>query len=177
MLNRTEGFTLFELIITIAIVTIISFFAVPNFLEMKKEYKAQQTIKTLISTLNFAKSSAVTYKSNIVICAIDRNGICNTSLVNWNNGFIAFLDKNRNQILDNDEQILVSENFNFSEATTNIIWRASLGKTHIIFQSDTGLPRGYAGSFSYCDLKNNKNNKGVTLSLVGIVSLAPSKWC
>ncbi len=58
----TNGFTLLEIVITLAILAIALAIAVPNFSRYIKDYKISSQIDEIASDLQFAKFYAVTHK-------------------------------------------------------------------------------------------------------------------
>lgn len=67
-MNKNEsGFSLFELMIVIAIISILSAIAVPNFLAYRESAKLRGAAFNLKSDMELAKMRAIRYGGNVVI--------------------------------------------------------------------------------------------------------------
>ena len=158
------GFTLFECIIVICIITIISFYAVPSFQDYQAKQESYNCLKTFQDSFELAKINARLYGENIVICPSSNSISCNENT--WNKGFIIFFDLNNSNNRQPNEQILDAVSFNFKYG--NIKWYGprphGIHKNFITFRGDTGLSRGSAGRVEYCS--NTFYHQKITLSLM-----------
>ena len=94
------GFTLVELMVTLAMSAILMTFAVPGFNELIKSNRLSSTANDLLSTLQYARSEAVTRKTAVTVCtsadSVSADDPSCDSTVNWQNGWIVFVDRNGN---------------------------------------------------------------------------------
>jgi prepilin-type N-terminal cleavage/methylation domain-containing protein len=98
MEKRTQnGFTLYELLITVMIVGLILTFGVPNMLQFSQNSRMTSTANDLHSAFHMARSESGRAKTNITICA-SNNSLAATSNCSgdWEDGFIVFVDTNGN---------------------------------------------------------------------------------
>lgn len=97
--NRAElGFTLYELMITVAIVSIVLAFGIPNLAEFRQNSRMTATANDLHAAFHMARSEAARSKSNITICAsADPFGANSTCDGTWEQGFIVFVDGDADQ--------------------------------------------------------------------------------
>ncbi len=111
--HKNMGFTLVELMITIAIVGIIVGFGIPGFQEMIRKNRASSTANELISTLNLARSEAIKRGQIVTVCksanVTDATPSCSAD-ANWNQGWLIFVDINGNGAIDgNDTRLKIGQ--------------------------------------------------------------------
>lgn len=158
-----NGFSILELITTVMILTILVVIFIPFYHNAKAKQEAQHIPVTLRMHLQHAKQNAVLYRNNVVICSSEDLETCSNNT--WATGLISFLDVNQNRSLDQNEIILSRHSTQLRYGSLR--WQGSLNFPSVVFQGDTGLPRGSMGSFYYCSSHNAGHNK-VILSSTGI---------
>ena len=90
MIKRIQGFTLIELMVTLAIAAIVLAIAVPSFQKTILNNKSVALGDEFAQALNFARSEAVKMKKRVSICASSNGETCTGS---WSDGFIVFEDQ------------------------------------------------------------------------------------
>ena len=168
---KNIGFTIIELVMVIAIAAIIAGLAWSAFKELLISNEVHQIQRTLTIYMQRAKHDAQIQQNNVTLCASQDFIQCHS---NWNSGFIAFLDINRNRQRDSSEKLLFAHSLDAKYGTLN--WRGTLNVNSITFQGDTGLPRGSNGSFYYCMHSSNQHTK-VILSNMGHVRTEAINRC
>jgi type IV fimbrial biogenesis protein FimT len=94
MNTKTQnGFTLYELLITVLIVGVVLTFGIPNMLQFNQNGRMTSTANDLHSSFHLARSESGRAKTNITICA-SANSL--TAAANcggtWDQGYIVFVD-------------------------------------------------------------------------------------
>lgn len=98
-MNRSRGFTLTELIITVAIVAIVLAIGIPSFQGMMRNNRVAAHTNEFLSSLNLARSEAIKRGWRVVLCP----GNATTGCAGWGgNEWMVFVDAdaNGNDILD-----------------------------------------------------------------------------
>ncbi len=70
-MQKTQGFTLVELLITIAIMAIMMALAVPSFTQMVERNQVTTTGNDMIASIMLARSTAVTREENMALAKFD----------------------------------------------------------------------------------------------------------
>ena len=171
---KESAFTLLELIITIAIVAIIISIALPSFHHFRAQQEVSQLLTTIRQNVNLSKSLATSYHNNIVMCS--SSNLTNCENDQWNKGFIIFNDTNNNKQRENNELLhkVIKTDFRYG----NLRWNGgSVNSKSIIFQGDTGLPRGSQGNFTYCSFNHKENHRYIPLSPMGHTRIETISSC
>ncbi|MGL6160036.1 GspH/FimT family pseudopilin [Microbulbifer sp.] len=91
VLQGQGGFTLIELMVTIAVFAIVVTIAAPSFSAMINNNRSVALGEELAGALNYARSEAVKRGARVSICA-SSNGTGCTGADTWNQGWIVFAD-------------------------------------------------------------------------------------
>jgi type IV fimbrial biogenesis protein FimT len=86
-MNRTDGFTLIELMVTLALAVILLALAVPSFRNTVQNNRATTTANELLTALSTARSEAIKRNETISLCS-SANGTSCASSTNWATGWI-----------------------------------------------------------------------------------------
>ncbi|MBK8535774.1 MAG: GspH/FimT family pseudopilin [Candidatus Competibacteraceae bacterium] len=104
-MNRQRGFTLIELIITVAIAAILLAIGVPSFQEMMRNNRVAAHTNDLLSSLNLARSEAIKRGVRVSLCK-SSDGLSCATTGDWTQGWIVFVDTDNDATVDAGENIL-----------------------------------------------------------------------
>lgn len=102
-MNRERGFTLVELMITLALVAILATIGVPSFMDLIANNRLTTEANELVSALNLARSEAIKRNTRVTVCRSNNNTGCGGT---WNDGWITFVDAGTAGSVDAGDQIL-----------------------------------------------------------------------
>jgi type IV fimbrial biogenesis protein FimT len=94
-MNKTtqNGFTLYELMITVLIVGVVLALGIPNMREYSQNSRMTSTANDFHAAFHLARSESSRAKTNITICASADEATCGGT---WAQGYIVFVDTDGN---------------------------------------------------------------------------------
>jgi len=88
-MGRIRGFTLIELMVTLAVFAIVAGLAIPSFTQMIRDNRSVALADNLLSAAQYARAQAVTVKGAVSLCASADGATCGAD---WTEGWIVFAD-------------------------------------------------------------------------------------
>ena len=148
IMQKTSGFTLMELMVTIAIIAILSAIAIPNFIAWVPKFKLGGGSRDVLAILQKTRIQAVKDNTSYVL-------MFNTG----NESYTAFQDDDGNGVLDAGERVLVQKTL----ANGIDITATTLPGDLVVF--DTQGIASTGGSITLTD--NSGNARQILLELAG----------
>lgn len=149
--NNKQGFTLIELIISIAILSIALSIAVPSFTQLINQNKVASQADELLSSFAVARAEAIKENQVVTICKSSNQTSC-TSSDDWIDGWIVFFDSvTANGQVDVGESII----HKFYGAPSNFVINTSSLVTNSISFRPTGEITNAGGDFVICGAEKN----------------------
>jgi type IV fimbrial biogenesis protein FimT len=154
----SKGFTLIELMITIAIAAIMIAIAVPSLNVFIVKMRIDNEISQLNRLVLSARNGAITLEQNVILCPIEA-GECTA---NWKNELTTFIDNDNNGkfLAANDTLVKIKA----ANTSGDVITYA--GQTSIRF-SPTGVLSSVASQFLYCPKSDKTLARAIVLSPSG----------
>jgi type IV fimbrial biogenesis protein FimT len=106
--RNENGFTLIEMITTIAVLGIVLTIAAFSFKDVIWRNQVNVAANEFVTILSFARSEAVTRGQVVWVCRSSDGNTCNTPAGGWEAGYIVFADANGNDTCENDELLRVA---------------------------------------------------------------------
>lgn len=167
MSKLPKGFTLLELIITLAVAGILMGLAAPSFTTIIKNNRLIAHNNELLTALSLAKSEALKRGQSVSVCKRNIAGNACDSTKTWSDGWLVFSDQDGDGVVDggdNDEIIRV-----YDSLTNNITLSYSLNQVTF---SGLGFSEGYSGAFKFCDDRSASYARGLILANTGQINQA-----
>ncbi|NND93088.1 MAG: prepilin-type N-terminal cleavage/methylation domain-containing protein [Granulosicoccus sp.] len=170
-----RGFTMMELLITLAVAAILLSIAAPDFRAMVLQSQQDNRVIELTGALNFARSEAIKRASRVSVCARSTASTCGTD---WNKGWIVFIDNaDTAGTIEASETVLkladaLPEGFQVSNMAITSGAADAIQRNFVRFG-----PRGLSnwrgsGTFTFCDSRGTPAAKAINVSMSGDVRQA-----
>lgn len=161
-MKHSNGFTLIELIVTLAIAALVLSVGVPGFRGIIMDNRLVSDANQFVTSVNMARSAAVKYQRNATVCASttfdDPVPVCSAS-TDWSTGWIVWVDKDRDAATDADE--IVSA---FGPINTT----STMSSTVATFMYDArGFSLTPAGTVDLCDNRTAETGRQISVNAVG----------
>lgn len=139
------GFTLVEVMVALATVSICAAIAVPAMDALTRWQQMQTATNRLMANIAMARVAAITRNRPVVSCPSSDAHTC-TNGTDWSRGWISFYDADGNRQLDRKEDLLQIEQ---PERASALTIRSSTGRTLIRFLPN-GTSAGTNLTFQIC---------------------------
>lgn len=131
------GFTLVELMVTVALAAILAFVAVPNLSLFKRNAELTSATNALVAAISTARSEALKRNYNAVVLPADGT--------RWESGWIVFVDTNLNNRFDAASETLLTTQGALPEYFS--VSKLPVLTTPIILFDASGFSKNTSGGF------------------------------
>ncbi len=165
--STPKGFTLVELLITIAIAGILLAIALFDSTQMSAQEKASNFSTELKRNVKFARAKAMTTGDPVIVCTMTNPGSSGNCLNSWQSGTIViFSDINNNGTFEANADIL-HRSINNLVANSQLVHSGNAQSLR--FDQRGQLTAGQNGSFIFCPTDDNEHNVAVSVMASGTV--------
>lgn len=97
---RQRGFTIIELMVVITIAAILIAVATPSMVNFLADWRVKDAANSMIGQLRLARIEAIRQSRPVALCPVATAGstTCSTTVTDWKNGWLMFLDNNNDGI-------------------------------------------------------------------------------
>ncbi|AOE50092.1 GspH/FimT family pseudopilin [Kangiella sediminilitoris] len=161
--TKIKAFTLIELMTTVAIVAVMAAIATPSLRNMILNNRLAALSNDFISSVSAARNEAISTRENVVIEPKNKDD-------NWTNGWVVFIDTDKDGSYDNDEEIIKS----VDKLSSSLTQQAGNPTVNIIFNSKGSMrDLGGWGTLTICD--DRGAGRSVNVEGAGVVSVEKHK--
>lgn len=180
MHNQPEyntGFTLLELMITIAIAGILLGVAIPSFTSIISSNRLTTYANDLVTALNLARSEAVKRGTQVTIRRIS------TTSAQWESGWDVFVDSDGSNAFNDDGDAVLCETGEdcllrtYPALPSSYTLRTSTGTTYQDYAAflPSGLSSRVIGdTFRLCNGSDTATSRAITINAIGRVRVLTS---
>lgn len=158
---RSHGFTLVEIMIALAVLSILGTLAIPSFADLFDDSSRANAVNSFIHTIFLARSEAMKRGEMVSICQSTNATSCDRAGGgNWNRGWIVFANRDRDEppVRDDDEALLyVHEG-----------WRTgNISSNRLAFSFRPHIQGVVNGTLVFCDRRGSTAARAIIVSHVG----------
>lgn len=175
---RFSGFTLIELVVTLAVVAVLSLIVAPSFRGTIQNSRITGLTNDLLSDINVARTEAVKRVVNVGICMSASGTTCDGS--SWTGRRIIFIDANNdgaftpgtpaNEVVLRVREPLNNNTLTSATAPNPIIF----GPRGLPMSPNTTVALTSPINFSLCDSRGASKGRLISISVTGQASSSPS---
>ena len=167
-MKQAKGFTLMELLVTLAVASILVSVGVPSFRGAIMDNRLVRDSNQFVASINLARSTAVKYQRNATVCAsANYDAAVPTCSVNtdWSSGWIVWVDKNRDAATAANEILHVQAPIN--DANTF----SAIAATQFSFDA-RGFGVTPGDDLMLCDNRSGETGRRIRVNNVGRTSVS-----
>lgn len=150
-LKNKRGFSLIEIMISIAVLAILTTIALPSLGEFIVKLKVDNKVSELQRMLLTARNTAINTGLNVSVCPINVNRTDCTGAADWS-GVIGIISQN--QVIKEISPINATDKLQFAF-------------DRVTYNASGQLTANNAGTFSFCPHANEDFSRAVIISLSG----------
>lgn len=159
-----KGFTLIELLTAMGVAAILVAIAVPGLQSFKMNARQSGTANELVSGMRVARNTAITTNTRVTVCASSDGSACGNA--GWEKGWIAFVDRDADQVRDNNEAVLRS-----GSAVEGVKIKSGQFSDFFVYRPNGRVMfeniAQNSGQFIVCDSRGTEHAKAIALDLSG----------
>lgn len=169
MRQKLRGFTMIELIISLAILLITMHLGVSSMKNLVLRQSITMQVNSFSGMQRMARQTAIFKQSIVTMCA-SRDGKLCLKRKYWYEGILVFVDRDADYIVDDEDHIIKFHKIELENI--QITWRAYQNKSYLQF-----LPSGWTnnqnGTFRFC-INNEaaRYNRALIISRSGRIRLS-----
>lgn len=138
----TSGFTLVELLFTLAIVAVITGLVAPAMDNLIQKNRRHTAVSDLITMINLARNTAIMEQQTVTICPLNKDKQCATD---WTGTITVFRDPESDKTLDNHNQVI-----RISQIPEGGYWTANTSSRPYFRFMPTGIANYAIGNMIWC---------------------------
>ena len=183
---RPHGFTLTELLVTMAIIAIFASFAIPSFRGLLAGTSVSSAVNAFVSDTRYARGEAMRRGKSVTICrsanaaapAPRCSGAGDPTVGSWMEGWVVFVDENGNGAFNaaSDSVLRVQQGLSGigSFLAVNTSGNAANDRNYIVYQA-TGRAVGLLGRWlvQAPGSANTSHTRTLCMNFVGRVRMLP----
>ena len=171
MTKNNHGFTLIELIVTLAVFAILVTVAAPSFNSFVDSSRRASEVNQLSGALAYARSEAIHYDNTVTICAQTSGAESCSGTNDWSNGWLVFTDLNSDGVYDAGAGETLLRIFKPVSAGSAITETSTFAPSALTFRG-SGFITVTRAEFKYCGNRGVADARAIIVSKTGRARLS-----
>lgn len=146
-LKDSSGFTIVELMVTIAILAILVGIATPSAVTMINNSRLTSNVNGLMADFMLARSEASSRGVRVAVCPAVTNTACSGSAADWSVGRLIFADANADGVFNGTDTLI---RFVSGISNVSLVPAGFPNPLVVSYSSFGGLNGGSSGTFTLC---------------------------
>lgn len=167
LMKKNHGFTLVELMITLAVVAILISLAAPSFQLAIQNNRLTTQVNNLVTALSLARSEAIRRGATVTVCKSNGGAAC-TAAGDWDQGWVVFTDPTTPGTIDNAADII-----RVYEQAPGVTVRTG---ANFVSYLASGTVSAIA-TFGVCDARGTASARAVAVNVLGRARSQPGAAC
>lgn len=164
----SSGFTLPELLIALAVVSILITMSGPSLRGLIVNQQVASATQDIYATLLLARSEAIKRQQSVSLCSTINGTACDQDNTGWHHGWLIFSDRDADGVLDSDD-VLIRAAEERSSSEMSITWNRGFSLTF-----NSRGQTGTAGTFQVCE---DQEVKAIVVSMTGRARVEDREVC
>ena len=160
---NAAGFTLLELISTLAIGSILVTAAVPAYQSFIERSRMAASVNLFMSHLYQARSEAIKRERYVTLCPSSNGSDCIADYTQWAKGYIVFIDSNKDKERDINERVLSY----FEGEDDKLLIHSSSNYRKVVTYYPTGRAWNFNTTIRICSKLSDEYNRAVIIASTG----------
>ncbi|MDP5145129.1 GspH/FimT family pseudopilin [Shewanella sp. ULN5] len=156
MFKIRNGFTLVELMVTIAVAAILLTIGVPSLTSIYEGVRVNNNVEKIHNIMAFARNQAISYGATVNVCPFASATSCGAT-TDWSNGIRVYLNN-----ADGEHELRVIDSFNSQDKVK--------GAASVLSFTAEGMVSAGSGNIIYCPGAKDADSKSVNVSTSGLIS-------
>lgn len=149
-MKANRGYTLLEILVAVAIAATLAALALRSLVSARGAVATGVARASLQESLWEAMRVSALERQHVVLCASEDGKRCSSTPI-WEQGWIAFIDRNRDRQPDPGARLLRHQ----ESLGAGLTLRSTTGRTRIVLQPNGGAAAGSNVTFTFCDSRGS----------------------
>ncbi len=145
-MENSPGFTVTELLVSLAVAAVLTSLAVPAFRDHVERNRSAAALNQMLAAVQSARHAAISLRTAVTVCPSASDADCGVR-DSWHLGTLIFADRNRNGRRDAGEAVL--RWLPGFDDDARLYWRSFRNRSYLQFTA-AGMTDWQNGNFLYC---------------------------